>query len=69
MKTLFNSTYSKGCVNLRIKRHIVGTASEMDEAPFSVETLAGANNSFHGILLETIDDADRAGNEKRTANG
>jgi hypothetical protein len=41
----------------------------MDEAPFSVETLAGANNSFHGILLETIDDADRAGNEKRTANG
>lgn len=69
MKTLFNSTYSKGRVNLCIKRHIAGTTSEMDEVPFSVETLAGANHSFYGILLETIDDADPAGNEKRTANG
>jgi hypothetical protein len=39
----------------------------MDEVPFSVELLVGANHSFHVILLEAIDDADPAANKKRSS--
>ena len=68
MKTLFNSTYSKGRVNLRSKRSIAGTMSEMDEVPSSVEPVVDANHSFYRILLEAIDYAESAANKKRTAN-
>jgi hypothetical protein len=56
-------------VNLRSKRHIVGTTFETDEVPFRVELVVDANHSFYGILLEAIDDADPAANRKSTSNG
>jgi len=65
MKTLFNSTYSKGRVNLRIKRQVVVATSQMDEVPFSVELVIGAYHSFYNILLEAIDDVDPAVNKKK----
>ena len=68
MKTLFNSTYAKGCVNLCSERNIVGTMSEVDEVPFSVELLIDIKYSFYKILLEAIDDADPVANKKRAAN-
>ena len=55
-------------MDLRSKRHTLGTTSEMDEVPFSVELMVGANHPFYRILLEAIDDAESAANKKRTAN-
>ena len=55
-------------MNLRGKRSIVGTTSEMNEVPFNLELAVDANNSFHRILLEANNDADSAANTKRNAN-
>jgi hypothetical protein len=55
-------------VNLRSKRHVVGTTSEMDEVLFNVELVVGANHSFYNIVLESIDDTDPAANKKRNAH-
>ena len=54
-------------MNLRGKSRIVGVTSEMDEMPFRVELVAGANHSY-SVQLEAFDDVDPAANEKRTAN-
>ena len=72
MKTLFNSTCSKGCVNLCSERSKVGKMSEVDEVPFSAEPLIYVKHSFYKILLEAIDDAEpvaNKGNRKQPKRG
>ena len=55
-------------MNLRSKRQIVGTTFEMDEVPFSVELVVGANYSHYRTLQEAIDYDGPAANKKGAAN-
>jgi hypothetical protein len=55
-------------VNLRSKRQIVGATFEMNEVPFSVELVVGANYSHYRTLQGAINYDDPAANKKRDAN-
>ena len=55
-------------MNLRSKRQIVGTTFEMDEVPFSVELVVGANYSHCRTLQGAIDYDGPAANKKGAAD-